>query len=267
MLSALTFATLEVLQLSAVAIGLTLLGRRIAVLTRAAHTDELTRLPNRRGIAAAMKNFIRHGSPPTVLLLDLRRFKSVNDRHGYHAGDELLRHVAGRLAVVAGRHHGVAARLGGDEFALLLPAGPAEQVTAAISQIEQALAAPVPLDSGTVQVSVNAVFGASLPPAVVTDRPLRAADIALHYARHHGLPWVIYRPGMTYPAAESRHGPRLRDTSGSAPVIECDPDQLHWLTVVPSSGSAAGPGTPDQGAGRDARSGRTFVRRHCRRSW
>jgi diguanylate cyclase (GGDEF)-like protein len=237
-------AALEVLQISVAAFALTLVGRRNAILTEAARTDDLTGLRNRRGLTAAMADLTRrHRSMPAVLLLDLRRFKYVNDHYGYHAGDELLRQVAARIAAIGARHGGVAARLGGDEFALLLAAATAEEVTGTVKEIEQALASPMSLGDGEGRVTVNAVFGASLPSPALPDRPLRAADIALHYARHHGLPSVIYRSGMTYPAAEDRHGPRLRDLPYPGTVLGIDTDQLHWLTVVAGSGSAAGPGT------------------------
>ncbi|GIM94376.1 hypothetical protein Ato02nite_061690 [Paractinoplanes toevensis] len=227
---------MEVLQIGAALVTLVRLRRRIAALTRATRTDELTGLANRRGLSAA---FARRVAPLAVLLLDLRRFKEVNDRYGYHAGDELLRQVAARLDRIAARHAGVAARLGGDEFALLLPTATAVDLAVVIADVERALAVPTPLPEGAGQVELSAVFGASLPPAGLSDRPLRAADIALHYARHHGLPAVIFRPGMTYPAAEDRHGPRLRDRPSAAPVIEIDTNLLHRLTTVPESG--AGP--------------------------
>ncbi|MEU4244277.1 GGDEF domain-containing protein [Actinoplanes sp. NPDC026619] len=237
-LSAAAWAASEVLQIGAAVVTLVQLRRRIAALTAATRTDELTGLGNRRGLTAALA---RRVAPPAVLLLDVRRFKGVNDRYGYHAGDELLRQVAARLHQIAARHAGVAARLGGDEFALLLPIAAAADVTAVIAEVERALATPLHLPDAAGQVELSAVFGASLPPAALSDRPLRAADIALHYARHHGLQAVIYRPGMTYPAAEDRHGPRLRDRPGAAPVIETDTDLLHQLMTVPGSGSAAGP--------------------------
>src|SRR4051794_19846237 len=82
---------LEALQVCAFAVVVALLGRRIMMLTRVARTDELTGLPNRRGLAAVIADVARSRSLLAMVLLDLRRFKGVNDRYGYHAGDELLR--------------------------------------------------------------------------------------------------------------------------------------------------------------------------------
>jgi GGDEF domain-containing protein len=84
--------------------------------------DALTALPNRTAFAAHVEAAIRRREPGTklaVMLLDLDRFKEVNDTLGHHYGDQLLREVGGRLGEFIGRG-GAVARLGGDEFALLL---------------------------------------------------------------------------------------------------------------------------------------------------
>ncbi|MBB2901019.1 diguanylate cyclase (GGDEF)-like protein [Kineococcus radiotolerans] len=90
---------------------------------REAATDELTGLPNRRAFTAALETATRERRPATVLLIDLDRFKEVNDRYGHATGDRLLQHVSRAFAGVlpAGA---LLARLGGDEFAVLLTAAP-----------------------------------------------------------------------------------------------------------------------------------------------
>jgi diguanylate cyclase (GGDEF)-like protein len=84
--------------------------------------DPLTGLPNRRSfderLAAAASRIRRQGGNVALCLLDLDRFKRINDTHGHAAGDDVLRSVAGHLAGLRGED--VAYRVGGDEFALLL---------------------------------------------------------------------------------------------------------------------------------------------------
>jgi len=84
-------------------------------LARQATHDFLTGLPNRAAFLQALATI---EGTFTIIAIDLDGFKSVNDRHGHHAGDELLRQVAKRLALCTGAD-GIAARFGGDEFMLL----------------------------------------------------------------------------------------------------------------------------------------------------
>lgn len=89
-----------------------------------ARTDELTGLPNRRGLYELIGVWMSEQSPVqqcgALMLLDMDNFKSLNDTFGHSAGDEMLKQVAFRLGKVAGSGDTVA-RLGGDEFVLLLP--------------------------------------------------------------------------------------------------------------------------------------------------
>jgi diguanylate cyclase (GGDEF)-like protein len=220
----LVFAVLEILQLVAVvALPLGLL-RRITVLRRCAAADELTGLPNRRGLFQAYAALARRGRRPAVLMLDLTRFKQVNDRYGHDAGDALLRHVAAQLVeVVAGRAGAVAGRLGGDEFALVLPDQSDQALLEAVQAVEYALTPPATVPDIATPLPVSAVIGAAQPTsAAPADRPFRAADIALYHARHHRQPYAIYTPGMVHPDAADRHGPRLRDRRCAALVAAFD---------------------------------------------
>src|SRR5206468_12957072 len=86
--------------------------------------DALTGLPNRslfhRRVARALDAARQHGHVVTVMLMDLDRFKEVNDTLGHHIGDQLLKEISAVLQEVLG-DKGIVARLGGDEFAILLP--------------------------------------------------------------------------------------------------------------------------------------------------
>ncbi len=101
---------------------------RLAVQAAAARTDPLTNLANRRAFEEFMAHRLaehqRHGSPLSLILLDIDHFKAVNDRYGHPAGDAVLRGVAKALQGTT-RGHDLLARLGGEEFAIVLPAAPA----------------------------------------------------------------------------------------------------------------------------------------------
>jgi diguanylate cyclase (GGDEF)-like protein len=234
----LAFTALEILQLCVFTVVVLWSVRRISVLRRAAATDDLTGLPNRRGLHQAYAALAGKGTPPAVLLLDLTGFKQVNDGHGHDAGDDVLRHVASQLTGVAGQVGGLAGRLGGDEFALLVPDRGDQALRDAVHAVEQAFVAPAGLADGAVPVS--AVIGAARPsPAAPADRPFRAADIALYHARHHRQPYAVYTPGMVHPAAANRHGPRLRDRRCTQRVVSFDPAFFQRLAAGQVSSDVA----------------------------
>lgn len=90
-----------------------------------ANEDELTGLPNRRAFMRQLESNLRRQEDFSVLMLDLDGFKSVNDKWGHAAGDEVLRYLALQLKALTKRAGGTyAARLGGDEFAFIIDHGP-----------------------------------------------------------------------------------------------------------------------------------------------
>ncbi|WP_421848515.1 putative bifunctional diguanylate cyclase/phosphodiesterase [Novosphingobium sp.] len=158
--------------------------------SRLAEFDSLTGLANRYRITrrfdsmlAAFKGTLR---PATLMMLDLDRFKHVNDTLGHQAGDELLRQVAQRLTRVVGIS-GEIGRLGGDEFQILLADQEdrgklgelADKIIAVISQ-------PYSIDDNHVVIGVS--IGMAIAPFDGTDREdiVRAADLALYAAKHGG---------------------------------------------------------------------------------
>jgi diguanylate cyclase (GGDEF)-like protein len=165
---------------------------------RAARTDPLTVLDNRAGIKAAFDRLTNAavdtaGPAPTtpvcLLVLDLDRFKQINDALGHDVGDQLLVAVAGRLPADA---DGVAsvARLGGDEFAVLArtadPRALAGGVVAAMNE-------PVVLDG--LRLDVFASIGiATHAPDDDFARLMRHADIAMYDAKRHGDGIAFYNP-------------------------------------------------------------------------
>ncbi len=117
--------------------------RRAEHAERAAHTDVLTEVANRRGWDAALtgeeSRATRYASPAAVVVLDLDGLKAVNDTQGHDAGDQLLRRTAAALTARL-RTSDVLARLGGDEFAALLPETDAAAALIVCDQLREVLA-------------------------------------------------------------------------------------------------------------------------------
>jgi diguanylate cyclase len=152
--------------------------------------DSLTSLPNRVLLDDRMSQAIVHaeraGEGFAVCLLDLDRFKLINDSLGHHAGDDLLKHVARRLSSAV-RSVDTAARLGGDEFVLIInqartPAD-AEQVG---HKVLEALQAPVQI--GDLEVHTSASIGIAFYPGDGTtiDALYARADAAMYCAKQRG---------------------------------------------------------------------------------
>lgn len=129
--------------------------------------DELTGLPNRRLFQDRLENALerarRTGSQAALLLIDLDRFKQVNDTVGHHIGDELLKHV-GRLFLGRVRRTDTVARTGGDEFSIVLeePMNRADALSVART-LKQLLKEPILLEGNTVHI------GASVGIAIFPD--------------------------------------------------------------------------------------------------
>ena len=163
---------------------------------RALH-DSLTHLPNRLNfrsrVEAALAVPRSYGG--ALLILDLDRFKEVNDTLGHLLGDELLRNVGQRLMESADPLCTVA-RLGGDEFAVLLPGYIAEDdVQAAIDRIHEVFEAPFELSHLSLQVSAS--VGVARWPQHGTDVEtlLQRADIALYKAKDGHVRSFEFTPG------------------------------------------------------------------------
>ena len=153
----------------------------------AATTDFLTELPNRRAFVTAIEGAIRDRTEPgkfALGLLDLNRFKAVNDTFGHEAGDRLLQDVASRLIEEVGEE-GLVARLGGDEFGILLPAvGGAAEAREVGARILDAVNRGVSIDGRSFDVS--ACCGMTIAARTSDTTPSRImadADLALYQAK------------------------------------------------------------------------------------
>ncbi len=175
-----------------------------AVRHQAQH-DALTGLPNRtllhERMGAALGDAPAVSRPLALLLLDLDRFKEVNDTFGHERGDALLRQVAERLRGVV-RAGDTVARLGGDEFAVLLPGADAAGAVRVAADIRAALDTPLHVEMQVLRVGAS--IGIALGPAHGADGTtlLRRADVAMYAAKRGRTGHALYDPAQDQHSAE-----------------------------------------------------------------
>jgi diguanylate cyclase (GGDEF)-like protein len=166
------------------------------IVERQALVDGLTGLANRRhteeSLAVEISRIGRsQGGQMALVLLDVDRFKSVNDRYGHPVGDTVLRSMA-QILDASVREVDTAGRWGGEEFALILAGTDLAGGTQLAERIRHAIeTTPVVLDDGT-ELQITASFGvASLPPSSSAEELLNAADEALYAAKSGGRNRVV----------------------------------------------------------------------------
>jgi diguanylate cyclase (GGDEF)-like protein len=170
-------------------------------------TDELTGLANRRALyedAPRRIGALDPGEGVALLLLDLDRFKEVNDSLGHQAGDLMLRDVGARLRPFAPHRADQVVRLGGDEFALLLTSADLDQARAVSQEVKEVLARPITVNGIAVHVGVS--IGIATMPAATADLPslLRQADVAMYQAKARRLGVFAYQPELDEFLLENR---------------------------------------------------------------
>ncbi|HEY1480575.1 MAG TPA: diguanylate cyclase [Gaiellales bacterium] len=181
----------------------------LAQAERQAQTDALTGLANRAHFNASLDARLAHEDTAIctgVLLLDVDRFKRINDSHGHQSGDEVLIELAVRLTRIVGER-GLVARLGGEELAVLVSGVRHEAGLREISEEVRASIAAMPMvvEGGLripVSVSVGAAQGGDSFPT--RDSLLSAADRALYAAKHRGRNQVCLVGDLTQADLESQ---------------------------------------------------------------
>ena len=164
--------------------------RSEAEISRLARYDPLTGLPNRVVMRQTLESAVRDGTARgdncALFLIDLDRFKTVNDTLGHPVGDALLREVAERLQQLLG-DTGRVGRLGGDEFNIVLPGiGDRGRLSAIARAVIERISMPYMIDGA--HVSIGASLGVAVSPddGATADALVRNADLALYAAKADG---------------------------------------------------------------------------------
>jgi len=157
------------------------LGAQLRQARRALYEDDLTGLPNRRAWRAELARMHRRGAQAAVVLLDVDRFKDINDTYGHDVGDQVLTEIADRLRTVPAR---LCARLAGDEFVLLIDGDTAAAQVVAAGAAHVVAATPVEVCARRLSVTVSA--GVAAANGVGYEHLLSRADRAMYGAKRAG---------------------------------------------------------------------------------
>jgi len=152
--------------------------------------DPLTGLINRRVLDLELERcsqqFIRHGSPCSIVLIDIDHFKQVNDEHGHQTGDEVLVEVARRISDTC-RKSDVAGRWGGEEFMVICPHSQAQQVVDLAERMRKAIADQSFPHVGHISISIGIADATQAPsPDALLSKTVQLADEALYEAKSLG---------------------------------------------------------------------------------
>src|SRR5262249_49936930 len=171
--------------------------RQLHDLEHLAHHDTLTGLPNRmllrKRMNASLARMRESGTAGALMMIDLDRFKEINDTLGHHVGDDLLVHVADRLRKEIGGEGVDLARLGGDEFAIWIEdVGSTGEAGAVAERAIEALTSPFELEG--YRLEVGASLGVALAPlnGSTVSALKRCADVAMYTAKRRGKNYCFY---------------------------------------------------------------------------
>ncbi len=185
------------------------IAKREQEIRRLAYWDPLTNLPNRAQFALLLDEALAEANKREhavfVLMMDLDRFKHVNDVMGHNFGDALLRQVAERLRLELAQSFEAAqlARLGGDEFAVLLPGASLESAHAIAARILQALEQPLSLDDQTVDIGAGLGIAGYPASGDKAETLLSMAEVAMYAAKQRNDGAVLYDSAMDKSSEQS----------------------------------------------------------------
>jgi diguanylate cyclase (GGDEF)-like protein len=206
------------------------LRRQMEEIERRAYYDELTGLPNRAlyrdRIEQAILAAQRDGDQATLMLLDVDRFKEVNDTLGHDTGDLLLQELARRLRETL-RTNETLARLGGDEFGILLPGASVEEAMFCAARIHAAFEAPFTLRGLALAVRTSVGIAAFPEHGEDLDELLQHADVAMYVAKDARAGTSIYDA-----AEDENDAARLALAGELRRAIEDDELVLHFQPIA-----------------------------------
>jgi diguanylate cyclase (GGDEF)-like protein len=157
--------------------------------------DPLTGLPNRTLLMDRLKYSIsqakRDKKQISTIMLDLDRFKEINDTLGHQVGDQLLIEIATRLSTVL-RKSDTVGRLGGDEFAIILPGSSLESAELVAGKIIKALETPITLEGNTLSISGSLGIATYPDHSDEENHLLRFADVAMYNAKRTHSGYCAY---------------------------------------------------------------------------
>lgn len=161
---------------------------------RAMH-DELTGLPNRSYLYEQMADLLEESTRNkrnfVVLLMDLDRFKDVNDTLGHHYGDELLRRIAPALMSCV-KYDNIVARVGGDEFAIVIPNSTTQSAIRIINKIVSNVEQDYQIDDHSLDVRMSIGLSEFPEDGKTSDELMKKADVAMYMAKRTGATYVAY---------------------------------------------------------------------------
>ncbi len=205
-------------------------GEREDEILKLAYADTLTDLPNRTLFDDRLNTTVslgqRRGDPFAVIILDMDRFKYINDVLGHESGDAVLKEVADRLKTIL-RDSDTVARLGGDEFALLLQDVSEADIMTAVDRITSVFELPVTLNNQPVDVGCS--IGIACFPQHGDDAStlLRRADMAMYSAKRSDKDYAFYDPNC-----EEHQEEHLSLLSEIKRAVEFDELQLFYQPKV-----------------------------------
>lgn len=192
--------------------------------------DELTGLPNRSLIfdrlTQAIKMSKRQQEPFTIMMMDLDRFKDVNDTLGHDVGDKLLQDVGIRLRKAL-RHIDTVGRLGGDEFAIILPGVGEEYAITVATKLVHLFNEP--FEHNGLSLSIGTSIGIAICPHHGDDTLtlLKRADVAMYVAKNDNCGYFVYN------AAHDKHSTRRLALTGEfRNAIQNDNLILHYQPII-----------------------------------
>lgn len=195
------------------------MSRKEVTLTKASETDPLTGVANRAGLVSATRTLLVQAGRRTVILLDLDKFKPINDQHGHAAGDAMLVEIGKRLKSVV-RGGDVVARVGGDEFVILI-SEPYERSTLEVIATRLLEVIKQPLLFGNKVLEVGGSLGIAIYPDNGTSLEdlLQAADAAMYQIKKNGRNGFAFFDDLNDEDAEETAKDMTRSTdAGSDPV-------------------------------------------------